>query len=88
MRSPSLCWHIASVALQAETNKVVVVVVQEFCDRETLDKAIRKDIFKPSHFWGLRLARRALIRTAAEMARGLLHVHDRGIVHGDLKVGR
>ena len=26
--------------------------------------------------WNLRLARRALLRTALEMARGLLHLHD------------
>ena len=41
----------------------------------------------PSPPHSLRVARRALVRTLAEVARALLHLHSRGLVHGDLKVG-
>ncbi len=71
---------------QAQTGKMVVIVIQEFCDRGTLDNAIRKRIFEPSAMWSLRLARRTVLRTAGEMARGLAHMHEGGIIHGDLKV--
>ncbi|GLI60809.1 hypothetical protein VaNZ11_002915 [Volvox africanus] len=64
---------------------MVVIVVQEFCDSGTLDIGIRKKIFQPHPMWGLRLARRTLLRTAGEIARGMMHMHDSGIVHGDLK---
>ena len=60
---------------------------QELCDG-TLHAAIRAGAFRPiptNPHWNLRLARRALLRTALEMARGLLHLHDTGLVHGDLK---
>ncbi|GIL69109.1 hypothetical protein Vretifemale_98 [Volvox reticuliferus] len=64
---------------------MVVIVVQEYCDRGTLDNAIRKSVFRPTLMWSMRLARRALLRSAVEIARGLLHLHDSGVVHGDLK---
>ncbi|PNW87629.1 hypothetical protein CHLRE_02g141926v5 [Chlamydomonas reinhardtii] len=85
----------------AETNQFMIVIVQmhthgsslthkhthELCDG-TLHAAIRAGAFRPiptNPHWNLRLARRALLRTALEMARGLLHLHDTGLVHGDLK---
>ncbi|GIL81524.1 hypothetical protein Vretimale_966 [Volvox reticuliferus] len=64
---------------------MAVIVVQEYCDRGTLDNAIRKSVFRPTLMWSMRLARRALLRSAVEIARGLLHLHDSGVVHGDLK---
>ncbi|EFJ45098.1 hypothetical protein VOLCADRAFT_94590 [Volvox carteri f. nagariensis] len=82
---PLLVLHQILHALGAETGKMVVIVVQEYCDRGTLDNAISKKIFQPNPLWGLRLARRTLLRTAGEVARGLLHLHDGGVVHGDLK---
>ncbi len=72
--------------MQAQTGKLVVVVVQEFCNRGTLDNAIRRNVFMPTQLWGARIAYRAMLRTAAEVARGLLQLHDCGVVHGDLKV--
>ncbi|GIL50559.1 hypothetical protein Vafri_6721 [Volvox africanus] len=82
---PLLVLHQILHALGAETGKMVVIVVQEFCDSGTLENGICKKIFQPNPMWGLRLARRTLLRTAGEVARGLIHLHDSGIVHGDLK---
>ncbi|GLC42413.1 hypothetical protein PLESTM_001330600 [Pleodorina starrii] len=82
---PLLVLHQILHALGAETGKMVVIVVQEYCDSGTLDHAIRKKVFEPTAMWGLRLARRTLLRTAGEIARGLLHLHDAGVIHGDLK---
>ncbi|GLI66928.1 hypothetical protein VaNZ11_010967 [Volvox africanus] len=82
---PLIVLHQILHALRAETGKMVVIVVQEYCDRGTLDNAIRKSVFRPTLMWGMRLARRALLRSAVEIARGLLHLHDSGVVHGDLK---
>ena len=64
-----------------------MVVVQQYCDKGTLDSAVQGGVFRgggPS--WPERVALRALLRTAAELARGLLHLHDGNVVHGDLKV--
>ncbi|GLC45182.1 hypothetical protein PLESTB_000426900 [Pleodorina starrii] len=82
---PLLVLHQILHALGAETGRMVVIVVQEYCDSGTLDRAIRKKVFEPRPMWGLRLARRTLLRTAGDIARGLLHLHDAGVVHGDLK---
>ncbi|GIL81531.1 hypothetical protein Vretifemale_10499 [Volvox reticuliferus] len=64
---------------------MAVIVVQEYCDRGTLHNAIRKGVFQPVLGRNVQLARRALLRSAVEIARGLLHLHDSGVVHGDLK---
>ncbi|KAG2423341.1 hypothetical protein HXX76_015389 [Chlamydomonas incerta] len=72
----------------AKTEQYVVVIVQELCTKGTLHAAIRQGIFRPSatnQQWNMRLARRALLRTSLELARGLLHLHDTGLVHGDFK---
>ncbi|GIL81133.1 hypothetical protein Vretimale_12747 [Volvox reticuliferus] len=82
---PLLVLHQILHALGAETGKMVVIVVQELCDSGTLSNGICKKVFQPNPMWGLRLARRTLLRTAGEIARGLIHLHDGGIVHGDLK---
>ncbi len=44
-------------------------------------------MFTPAVLWPQRVAQRALVRTLAEVARGLLHMHRRGVLHGDIKVG-
>ncbi|KAG2499601.1 hypothetical protein HYH03_002542 [Edaphochlamys debaryana] len=77
--------HQVLYDLKAVTGQVLTVTVQEFCDSTTLSNAIRRGLFLPTALWGVRLARRALLRTAAEVARGMLHLHDAGVVHGDLK---
>eukprot|EP00198_Chlamydomonas_reinhardtii_P007357 XP_001696693.1 predicted protein [Chlamydomonas reinhardtii] len=57
----------------------------EVAEKGTLSRALARGIFAPSERWSLRVARRALVRTLAEVARALLHLHSRGLVHGDLK---
>lgn len=42
-------------------------------------------VFREGERWDGRVALRALLRTASEVARGLWHLHDNGIVHGDIK---
>lgn len=46
-----------------------------------------RGVFTPAVLWPPRVAQRALVRTLAEVARGLLHMHRRGVLHGDIKVG-
>ncbi|KAG2424737.1 hypothetical protein HXX76_014312 [Chlamydomonas incerta] len=84
-------YHVLHILLHdvvAKTEQFVVVIVQELCTKGTLHAAIRQGIFRPSATdpqWNVRLARRALLRTSLELARGLLHLHDTGLVHGDFK---
>ncbi|KXZ50267.1 hypothetical protein GPECTOR_17g906 [Gonium pectorale] len=82
---PELVLHHLLHILQARTGQMAVVIIQQLCDRGTLDAAIRKHCFREGPTWSARLARRALLRTAAELARGLQHLHCMGVVHGDLK---
>ncbi|KXZ50621.1 hypothetical protein GPECTOR_15g304 [Gonium pectorale] len=82
---PLLMLHKVLFDLKATVGQVVVVLVQEYCDKGTLAAAIWRGIFVPTAHWNVRLARRALLRTAGEVAKGLLHLHDAGVVHGDLK---
>ncbi|KAG2495018.1 hypothetical protein HYH03_006950 [Edaphochlamys debaryana] len=63
----------------------VLVDLKEHADKGTLRSAIQGGMFAPREGWSLRVARRALLRTASEMARGMLHLHDVGLVHADLK---
>ncbi|GFR51559.1 hypothetical protein Agub_g13979 [Astrephomene gubernaculifera] len=72
--------------LGAYDNQVVTLVIMEHCCRGTLTQAIHGGCFAAfPGMWSRRTAVRALIRTAAELARALLHLHRGGLVHGDLK---
>ncbi|KAJ9534447.1 hypothetical protein QJQ45_016139 [Haematococcus lacustris] len=62
-------------------------IVMEHCDKGNLLQAIERGLFKPTERWGPRLALRALLRTAREIAQGMLHIHQSDVVHGDLKPG-
>ncbi|PNG99789.1 Dual specificity protein kinase shkB, partial [Tetrabaena socialis] len=73
----------------------------EYCDRGSLQRAIDKSIFRASARWNSRVALRAMLRTAREIAQrvalramlrtareiaqGMCHLHASQIVHGDLK---
>ncbi|KAG2501382.1 hypothetical protein HYH03_001170 [Edaphochlamys debaryana] len=82
--SSRVLWSVLA-ALKASTGQVAVLLVQELAEAGTLRSAIAKGMFTPGENWGLRVARRALLRTAGEVARGMLHLHDAGLVHADLK---
>eukprot|EP00198_Chlamydomonas_reinhardtii_P001073 XP_001690408.1 serine/threonine protein kinase 21 [Chlamydomonas reinhardtii] len=81
VRNPYAVLH----ALLFEVKAAVGQHVMELCAKSTLHNAIRRGTFKLTPQWTLRLARRALLRTAVEVARGLLHLHEMGVVHGDVK---
>lgn len=56
----------------------------QYCDRGSLQRAIDKNIFRASARWNARVALRAMLRTAREIAQGMCHLHASQIVHGDL----
>lgn len=63
--------------------------VMEYCDRGTLQEAISRGVFVRGPNWNDFIARRAVLRTAAEVAKALMYLHSKDIVHGDLvRVGR
>ncbi|GFH23821.1 protein kinase domain-containing protein [Haematococcus lacustris] len=57
-------------------------VIMEFCEKGTLLEAIQAGVFKASTWRHARQALRALLRTAAEVAQGMLHLHMLGVMHG------
>ncbi|EFJ52079.1 hypothetical protein VOLCADRAFT_32799, partial [Volvox carteri f. nagariensis] len=59
----------------------------KYCDRGSLHQAIAKGLFKSSSKWNNKIALRALLRTAREIAQGMSHLHTCRVVHGDLKPG-
>ncbi|GIL68709.1 hypothetical protein Vafri_21959 [Volvox africanus] len=72
-------------SMQAAVGHWATFVIMEYCDMKTLHNAIAKGLFIANSSWSQRVAHRALLRTAAEIARGMLHLHTAGVVHGDLK---
>jgi len=64
--------------LSAQPGQCVVTIVQEYCDRGSLEVAMGKGLFKA-------VALRALLRTAREVAQGMSHLHAQNIIHSDLK---
>ncbi|PNH12643.1 Mitogen-activated protein kinase kinase kinase 12 [Tetrabaena socialis] len=71
--------------LRAGTGQMLLLVVLELCCKTTLTSVARGGIFDVTGKFGARVACRALLRSATEIARGMLYLHDAGIVHGDLK---
>ena len=52
--------------------------------QNSLGYVIHRNVFKPGKFWSRRVAVRALLRTAREVAAGMAHLHSQKVVHGDL----
>ncbi|KXZ47521.1 hypothetical protein GPECTOR_34g680 [Gonium pectorale] len=73
--------------IRAKPHDVMTQIVMEYCDRGSLQRAIDKNLFRASSRWNARVALRALLRTAREVAQGMCHLHASQIVHGDLKPG-
>ncbi|KAG2436401.1 hypothetical protein HXX76_006705 [Chlamydomonas incerta] len=82
---PMFLLHQILHDLRATTGQMLVLTVQEYCSKNTLLNAISKGVFREGERWDGRVALRALLRTAAEVARGLWHLHDNSIIHGDIK---
>jgi serine/threonine protein kinase len=58
----------------------------EHCDLGSLQRALQRRAFLPSAKWPQHATFRALLRTAAEIAKGMEYIHGQhGVVHGDLK---
>lgn len=57
------------------------------CLRGSLHQAIAKGLFKTNSKWNNKIALRAMLRTAREIAQGMSHLHMCRVVHGDLKPG-
>ncbi len=57
-------------------------IIMEHCDKGSLLQAISRGLFLPSSKWGPRLALRALLRTAQEVAQGMWHIHQCNVIHG------
>ncbi|KAJ9506681.1 hypothetical protein QJQ45_005487, partial [Haematococcus lacustris] len=66
----------------ARPGSLLTQIVMEHCDKGNLLQAIERGLFKPTERWGPRLALRALLRTAREIAQGMLHIHQSDVVHG------
>ena len=58
-------------------------MIMEYCDRGSLHQAIAKGLFKSSSKWNNKIATRALLRTAREIAQGMSHLHACRVVHGE-----
>lgn len=73
--------------VDAKPGDYLTQIVMEYCDKGSLQQAINKGLFKPSPTWSSRLALRAYLRTAREVAQGMCHIHKSNVIHGDLKPG-
>ncbi|KAG2449554.1 hypothetical protein HYH02_005088 [Chlamydomonas schloesseri] len=71
--------------IRAKPRDFLTQIIMEYCDRGSLQRAIDKNIFRASARWNSRVALRAMLRTAREIAQGMCHLHASQIVHGDLK---
>eukprot|EP00191_Tetraselmis_sp_GSL018_P004485 CAMPEP_0177620302 /NCGR_PEP_ID=MMETSP0419_2-20121207/26809_1 /TAXON_ID=582737 /ORGANISM="Tetraselmis sp., Strain GSL018" /LENGTH=209 /DNA_ID=CAMNT_0019119803 /DNA_START=1 /DNA_END=628 /DNA_ORIENTATION=+ len=60
-----------------------VQIIQEFCDQGSLRKVLDDKIYA-DRSTGL-LDGTVLLKIAGDVARGMLHIHDMQIIHGDLK---
>ncbi|KAG2496829.1 hypothetical protein HYH03_005234 [Edaphochlamys debaryana] len=91
-RNPREGWAEALARSGALPGKTLLLLVQEFCERGTLAHAIRQGRFRcglprehPDWAHDERVARRMVLRTAAEICRGMVHLHGANVIHGDLK---
>ncbi|KAG2448904.1 hypothetical protein HYH02_006252 [Chlamydomonas schloesseri] len=78
----------ALAALRPEAGEGVLVVVMELCGSGSLEPLTRAPLyspFRPSRSWPAYLARRALLRTALEVAGALGRLHACGTAHGGLR---
>ncbi|PNW77590.1 hypothetical protein CHLRE_10g443400v5 [Chlamydomonas reinhardtii] len=78
----------ALAALRPEAGEGVLVVVMELCGSGSLEPLTRAPLyspFRPSRSWPAYLARRALLRTAMEVAGALGRLHACGTAHGGLR---
>ncbi|KAG2432207.1 hypothetical protein HXX76_009126 [Chlamydomonas incerta] len=78
-------WPQALCNMGVLPDQILMVMVQELCDGGNLAGALKRGTFRPQGKTSLLAARRMLVRTAAEICRGMLHLHNANVIHGDLK---
>ncbi|KAG2484639.1 hypothetical protein HYH03_016592 [Edaphochlamys debaryana] len=86
IRSELEGWPDVLMRVGAAPGKYLLVLVQEFCNQGTLSHAIKRGQFTAQE--GVRselLGRRMLLRSAAEVCRGMINIHTANVIHGDLK---
>ncbi|KAG2493044.1 hypothetical protein HYH03_008707 [Edaphochlamys debaryana] len=76
--------HVAALVCAREGD-LLTATIMEHADRSTLAHAVQRGLFSGARVWSLRVALRALLRTALEVAFALQHLHGRGITHGSLR---
>ncbi|KAG2424736.1 hypothetical protein HXX76_014311 [Chlamydomonas incerta] len=83
---PALSWSDAFQRGGAAPGHTVVIIVQgELCEDGTLAAAMSAGMFQPRANRPPALIRRVVLRTAADVCRGMIHMHTCGVLHGDLK---
>eukprot|EP00201_Polytomella_parva_P005046 CAMPEP_0175084056 /NCGR_PEP_ID=MMETSP0052_2-20121109/27802_1 /TAXON_ID=51329 ORGANISM="Polytomella parva, Strain SAG 63-3" /NCGR_SAMPLE_ID=MMETSP0052_2 /ASSEMBLY_ACC=CAM_ASM_000194 /LENGTH=82 /DNA_ID=CAMNT_0016355727 /DNA_START=140 /DNA_END=385 /DNA_ORIENTATION=+ len=72
--------------LGAKEGQYMTLVLMEYCDAGNLLRVIDAGMFSlQKSSWNIRVVTRALLRTAIEIAQGMMHLHQLDIIHGDLK---
>ncbi|PNW87622.1 hypothetical protein CHLRE_02g141806v5 [Chlamydomonas reinhardtii] len=81
-------WAQALHTMGVLPGQILMVMVLELCESGSLSNALRNGAFTPQPGRLSPLtARRMLVRTATEVCRGMLHLHNANVIHGDLKPG-
>lgn len=75
-RSPVIRRRTASGTFAARSNKSILYIQMEFCEKQTLRDLIRRGLYDdPEEYW----------RLFRQILEGLSHIHGHGIIHRDLK---
>ncbi|KAG2483145.1 hypothetical protein HYH03_017991 [Edaphochlamys debaryana] len=80
----ALSLHQVAALVRAREGDLLTATIMEHADHSTLDHAVQRGLFSGARVWSPRVALRALLRTALEIAFALQHLHGRGITHGSL----
>ncbi|GLC43427.1 hypothetical protein PLESTM_001472200 [Pleodorina starrii] len=76
---------LVAALVAATEGDYLTAIITEYADKSTLHRAVMRGLFQPNRVWNARVALRALLRTALELAFALQHLHGRGVVHGSLR---
>ncbi|GLI63243.1 hypothetical protein VaNZ11_006137 [Volvox africanus] len=77
----------AVAAASLKPGEGVLAIIMELCAVGSLERLTRAvySPFRPNRSWPAYMARRALLRTALEVAGALAHLHRYGLAHGGLR---
>ncbi|KAG2491093.1 hypothetical protein HYH03_010537 [Edaphochlamys debaryana] len=80
-------WSEAFGRLAVKPGQVLVLLAQEYCTQGTLSTAVQSGMFRAQPHTTESFTRRVVLRTAAEICRGMMCLHAANVIHGDLKPG-